>query len=170
MSDFENPTGPVFTASQLISGFLGGDLLTLLSTANSRVQLLSLEMQQIQQTTAEATSLPMAVELFRGTTSVGAGGATVPSVNRDGFPNAKSAISTVLGPPSAGNSTASAERLHAGGLSPDEGRFCWEPCLPPNLGVNDSFHIRTSTSLSSSTAGIRLAMTLTFREVGKMPV
>jgi hypothetical protein len=169
MSDFDNPTGPVFTATQLISSFLGGDLLTMLSTANSRVQLLSLELQQIQQTTSEVT-LPMAVEMFRGTTSVGAGGATITPVNRDGYPNAKSAISTVLGPPSAGNSTASAERLHAGGTGVDSGRFCWEPCLPPNIGANDSFHIRTSTSLAASTVGIRMAMTLTFREIGKLPV
>lgn len=164
MSGCNDPAGPVFTVTQLSTAFAGGDLLTLLSTANSRVQLLGIELQQVS-----TVVHPMSVELFRGTTSVGAGGAAITPVNRDGYPNAKAAISTVLGPPSAGNSTASAERLCAGGISLADGKFRWEPCLPPNIGVSDSFHLRTSTSTVSS-GGPGLAMTMTFREVGKMPV
>lgn len=157
----QDATGPVFTASQLLSAFTGGDILTMLTSAATQAQLLGIEVAQVA-----TAPHPMSVQGFRGTTSTGGGGATVPSVNRDGYPGAKAAVSSVLGPPSAGNSTASAEHLFAGGMDVDSGKFSWKPCLPPSLGINDSFHLRASTS-TISTAGVTLAVTMTYRETGK---
>lgn len=159
---------PVFTASQLVSAFTGGDILTMLTSANSKVQVLAIQMAQAMATTAPFI-IPMLVEVFRGTASVGAGGATITPANMEGHSGARASTTTVLGPPSAGNSTASATRLYAGGMSGAEGQFSWAPCDAPILSLNDSLHVRTSTS-AISTAGVSMAMTVTFRELGKMPV
>jgi hypothetical protein len=167
MSDY-NRSDPVYTASQLVSAFAGGDILTMLTSAGSKVEILSVEMSQIPGSTAPLVH-PMSVEIFKDTTSEGTGGATITPAPMQGHAGARASTTTVLGPPSAGNSTASATRLHAGGFGVDGGQFCWEPCVPPVLSLNDSLHVRTSTSVIS-TAGVTLAMTLTFRELGKMPL
>lgn len=160
----DDTAGPVFTASQVISAYAGGDFLTLLASSLSRVTLLGLTLQQVA-----TAPQPMSVQLFRGSTSVGAGGAAVPSVNRDGWAGVSTAKASVLGPPTAGNSTVASSMLEAGGVSIGDGSYSWDPCFPPNLKPSDVFFGRCSTS-TSSTAGFPLAVTLTYRETGKMPV
>ncbi len=140
--------------------------MTVLSTAASRVQILSVEMQTFTTSTAPA-SLGMNVEIFRSSTSVGAGGATITPINAGGHSGAKSAVSAVLGPPSAGNSTAASERLYAGGFEVESGRFCWQPDFPVTMAVSDVLFVRTGGTLSGP---VSLAMTLAFREIGKMPI
>lgn len=160
----DDTSGPIFTATQLILAYAGGDFLTLLASTLTRVSLLGLTLQQV------ATAVqPMSVELFRGSTSVGAGGAAVASVNRDGWTGVSTARSSVLGPPTVGNSTIASSRVLADGISLGDGRFSWEPSYPPNLKGLDTFFGRCSTS-TSSTAGFPLAVTLTYQETGKMPV
>jgi hypothetical protein len=154
--------GPVYTASQLVTAFSGGDIATLLASSNSRVEVLEVELSQI--TTAPQ---PMSVELFRGTTSVGTGGAALSVANHD--PWSRAAATSVLGQPSAGNSTASATRVHAGSIEPDSGKYCFRPDYPMRVSPSQNLHVRTSTS-TSSTAGVLTAMAVRFREIGKMPL
>lgn len=140
--------------------------MTVLSTAASRVQILSVEMQTFTTSTAIA-SLGMSAEIFRSSTSVGAGGATITPVNAGGHSGAKAAVSAVLGPPTAGNSTAASERLFAGGFGVSDGKFAWTPEFPVTMAVSDVFFVRVGAALSGP---VSLAMTLTFREIGKMPI
>lgn len=153
-------SGPIFTATFLSTAWTGGDLLTMLTSAASRARLLGIELQQI------GTAIPpMTVEIFRGTTSVGAGGASLSPVDRDGW-STRAPASAVLGPPSAGNSTAAAQRVFAGGFALGDGSFCWQPDYPPMMKLNEAVHIRTSTPGSTLS---QLAATFTFQEVGKIP-
>lgn len=163
-NDYNN--APVFLASQLITSTNGGDVMTVLSTAASRVQILSVDMQTFTTSTAVA-SLGMSAEIFRSSTSVGAGGATITPVNAGGHSGAKAAVSAVLGPPTAGNSTAASERLFAGGFGVSDGKFRWEPEFPVTMAVSDVLFVRVGAALSGP---VSLAMTLTFREIGKMPI
>lgn len=164
MSDHGNG-GEVFAASQILTGFSGGDVMTLIGSSNTRVELLSLRMQLTSTSTAPLAQ-SAAVEIYRGTTSTGGGGATILPTNLQ--PWARAAAVTVLGQPSAGNSTASAARIDAGGFSVGEGDYCYEPCPKPILSASQNMHIRTSAW--STAATLNLAMTLTFREIGKLPL
>lgn len=161
MNEYEQ-RGVVFTASQLVTSFTGGDLMTVLGSSNTRVELLSVHMQQ-----ASTAPQPLSVEIFRGTTSVGTGGATVTPANV--APWSRSAAVSVLGQPSAGNSTASAARVEAGGFGVDDGSYSYKPCVPPMLNTSQNLHIRTSTMGSTANA-VTMAMTITFRELGKPPL
>jgi hypothetical protein len=158
MSESRDPT---FTASHIATAFTGGDLFTLLSTAASRVEVERIELQQV------ATDVhPMYVEIFRGTTSVGAGGADLPVANH--FPWGRAPVTEILGPPTAGNSTALATRVAAGGIDAD-GRYAYEPCVPMGVDISENLHLRLSTS-TLSTAGVTMSLAVTFRETGKLPV
>lgn len=141
--------------------------MTVLSTAASRVQIMSLEMQTFTTSTGLSANLGMSAEIFRSSTSVGAGGATITPVNAGGHSGAKAAVSAVLGPPTAGNSTAASERLFAGGFGVSDGKFAWNPEFPVTMAVSDVFFVRVGAALSGP---VSLAMTLTFREIGKMPI
>jgi hypothetical protein len=163
-NDYSN--APVFLASQVISATTGGDVMTILSTAASRVQILSVDMQTFTTSTA-SVSLGMTAEIFRSSTSAGAGGATITPVNAGGHSGAKSAVSAVLGPPSAGNSTNASERLFAGGFGVDSGQFSWKPEFPVTMAVSDVAFVRVGGTLSGA---VSLAMTVAFREIGKMPI
>lgn len=159
MSESRDPT---FTASHVATAFTGGDLFTLLSTAASRVKVEKIELQQV------ATAVhPMYVEIFRGTTSVGTGGSDLPVANH--FSWGRAPVTEVLGPPSAGNSTDSATRVAAGGIDVEGGGYVYEPCVPMLVDVSENLHLRLSTS-TISTAGVTMAMAVTFREIGKLPV
>lgn len=165
MNDYDN--APVFLASQILTNSNGGDLMTVLSTAASRVQPISLKIQAFSTSTADFNS-GMTLEVFRSSTSVGAGGATITPVNAGGHSGARAAVSAVLGPPTAGNSTAASERLFAGGFSAHDGSFCWEPEFPVTMAVSDVLFVRSGAPIGST--GITFAMTLAFREIGKMPL
>lgn len=165
MGDHSNGGGEVFAASQLLTGFSGGDVMTMIGSSNTRVELLSLKMQLTSTSTAPLAQ-SAAVEIYRGTTSTGGGGATVTPANLQ--PWARAAAVTVLGQPSAGNSTASATRIDACGFEIGSGNYSYEPCIPPILSASQNMHIRTSAW--STAATLNLAMTLTFREIGKLPV
>jgi hypothetical protein len=164
-NDYNN--APVFLASQILTNSAGGDLMTVLSTAASRVQILSVSAQAFS-TSTSLVPLGMTAEVFRSSTSVGAGGATITPINAGGHSGAKAAVSAVLGPPSAGNSTAASERLFAGGFEADNGRLLWEPDFPVTMAVSDVLIVRAGTPVGST--GVTIAMTLTFREIGKMPI
>lgn len=160
MNEYEQ-RGVTFIASQLITGHSGGDFMTIVGSSNTRLELISLKLQQIA-----TAAHPMSVEIFRGTTSVGAGGATVTPANV--APWSRTAAVSVLGPPSAGNSTASAARIAAGGVSIEGGTFCYEPAIPPMLNTSQNMHFRTSTSTMST--AVTIAVEAMFRELGKPPL
>lgn len=161
-------TGRIFTVTQLLAAMTTAatDAVTLSgSTAagGSRVEILKLELQQF--TTAP---LPTAVELWRGSTG-GSTAAAITPVNRNGWPTAPAAVATVTGAStSVLNSTTSAARLHVGGFGMDSGQYCYEPCFPPVIDYSQRFHARFTAQSTEGALG-EMAMTLTFREIGKVP-
>lgn len=163
MNNIHEQDGETFVVTQLLTAFTGGDFMTILGSSLTRLQLLSVSLQQI--TTGSA--YPLAVEVYRGTTSTGTGGATVTPVNV--APWARSAATSVLGPPSAGNSTASASRVEAGGFALGDGSYEFCPNTPVLLSPSQNMHLRTSTAISTA-ASMNLAVAAMFREVGKMPL
>ena len=158
---FMHETGQTYFATLLSSALstaAGHDLLSLLSTGASRVEVVGLELQQL--TTAPQ---PASVELWRGSTGVTAGSALA-AVPREGWPAKPAAKSAITANSSTLLSTASAVRLHAGGFEPDSGHFCWRPEFPVTLDSSARFHARMGTPGPFS-----VAATIEWREVGKIP-
>lgn len=167
MSDYSGSR--VYVATSLITGLTTAarEMVTLLASSMSRVELLKLELSQ---TSTVASGAKMSVELWRGT-SASTGGSTaaaITPVNRDGWITAPASTSTVTGDSTTLNSTANSARLHAGAFDADSGQFCWEPCCPPNLDILQRFSARINPLTTAELGG--MAMTLTFREGGKIPV
>lgn len=153
--------GRVYTASAVTTGISGvTEIVSLLASSLSEVEILKLEL-------AHAATASAYVEMFRGSsdsTGGSTGGAITPA-NRNGWVTAPASTSVVTGNSTTVNSTANEVRLHAGGFDMGAGKFCWEPCPPPNLDIMQRFHAR----ITASTELTNMTMTLTFREGGKVP-
>ena len=153
--------GQTYFATLLTSALTtaaGHDLLSLLSSGASRVEIVGLELQQLTTTPTAA-----AIELFRGTTAA-AVGSSIAAVPREGWPTKPAAKSGINANSSTLLSTASAVRVHAGGFEPDSGHFCWRPEFPVTLESSARFHARVGTPGPFS-----IAATLEWREVGRVP-
>lgn len=156
--------GRVYTASAVTTSIAGiTGIVSLLASSMSEVEILKLELAQ-----ATTAVIPTYVELFRGTsasTGGSTGGAITPA-NRNGWVTAPASTSAVTGNSTTPNSTANDVRLHADGFDLGAGKFCWEPCPPPNLDIMQRFHARLTPA---TTVAMTMTMTLTFREGGKVP-
>lgn len=156
--------GEIFTATLVTTGFVTGDIFTLVPSSDSRVDVLAVEIQQIS--TLSSAPVSAGVELWRGTTTTGSSsGAAMAAVNA--MPWGRAAVSAAYGPPSAGNSTASASRVFAGGFGVADGDFCYAPLVPTSLNISQRLFARTVGIATAST--VPLAVTVTFRETGKVP-
>ncbi len=161
--------GRVYTATAVTTTIAGiTEIVTLLASSMSEVEILKLELAQT--TTIGSTALlPIYVELFRGTSAStgGSTGAAITPANKNGWITAPASTSTVTGNSTTPNSTANDVRLHAGAFDLDSGLYCWEPCPPPNLDLAQRFHARITPATTAAISN--MAMTLTFREGGKVP-
>lgn len=157
--------GRIYTACNQITAMTTAatEVVTLLPSSVSRVELVSLKLGQLLST---ALITPMLVELYRGSTGGSTGGSITP-VNRNGWSAAPASTCTVTGNSTTPNSTASASLLHRGTFDHGSGHFCWEPCHRPNLEISQMFSARVTPMTTAALNG--LTMTLTFREGGKIP-
>lgn len=166
--DEEWSVGPVFTATLVTSALSTAgpmDLVVLQSSAQTRVKIISLEAQQLS-TAAQSVQ----VELWRGSSSTAPAGTAVTPVNLDGWPNTVASKSGVTANTSTIISTASAVRLFAGGFSVGDGSFCYAPEEKhPIITINQTFHARMGTILFSTATPVSVAVTLTYREIGRSP-
>lgn len=157
--------GQIFTATLLSTALSTGgphDLLALLSTGASQVEVLRLELQQIS-TAPQA----MSVELFRGSTA-NPGGSAITPANMSGWPSAPLAKSGLNGNSSTPMSTASAVRIAAGGFGADSGKYVFEPAgnlVLSSIGGGQRAHVR----VSAPGAAVPIALTMTFAERGRIP-
>ena len=156
-------TGRIFTASALVTlSTVATEIFTLLASSLSRVEIISLEMQQ-------NSTLPqaMSVEMFRTTAAALSTGAAITPANRNGWPTAPAGSATVTGNSTTLNSTAAATRVFAGGFEVNSGRFRFAPALGPIVDSSQRFSARISAP--STATGLTLAASLSFREVGRIP-
>lgn len=160
--------GRVYTASAVTTSIAGiTGIVTLLASSLSEVEILKLELSLAS--TSSGTFLPTYVEMFRGSSAStgGSTGSAITPANRNGWITAPASTSVVTGNSTTPNSTANDVRLHAGAFDQGSGLFCWEPCPPPNLDIMQRFHARITPL--TTTPAVTMAMTLTFREGGKVP-
>lgn len=146
-----------FTSSALSTGG-AHDLLAMVSTSASRVELVAIELQQ--QTT---TPWGGGIEIFRGSTST-PGGAAVTPASLAGW-STRAAVSAVNANTTAAMSTASAVRLFNGGFEADSGRFEYRPDPMATLQLNQRLHLR----LAAPSVATAIAWAVTFREIGRIP-
>jgi hypothetical protein len=135
------------------------DLVSLVSSANARCELVEIAL-------AQATSAPVSfgVEIWRGSTSAPGGSAIVPTP-LPGWPAERAAASGCNANASATMSTASAVRLYSGAFENDSGKFVYRPDPAPTLALNQRLHVRLGTPPSA----VPVAVSLTFKETGKIP-
>ena len=158
-------TGRIYTVTQSLAAMSSGqfDAVSLVASTLARLEILKLEMQQGSSTLAGGI-----VELWRGSTG-GSTAAAITAVNRNGWAAAPLAVATVTGASTGTlNSTSSAARLHAGGFEYDSGKYCYEPCFPPVIEYLQRFHARVTPGPTTGST-TPLAVTLTFRELGRVP-
>lgn len=157
-------TGRIYTVTQAVAAMSSGqfDAITVVASTLARLEILRLEMQQ-----NSTAVMAAAVELWRGSTG-GSTAAAIVAANRNGWPTAQAAVATVSGISTGTlNSTSSAARVHSGGFEVDSGKYCYEPCFPTGIDYLQRFHARVTPGSLTSTAP--LAVTLTFRELGRVP-
>lgn len=161
-------TGRIYTVTQTLAALTTApnELMSLIASSQSKVELMKLELGQMSTSTITA----MLVELFRHTSaSTGgstAGGALTP-VNIKGHVAAPASTSIVVAASTVPHSTAQASRFHADTVAIDSGKFVWNPQFPEVVDVNQRFHARLTALTTAALTGI--AATLTYREVGKIP-
>ena len=164
------PGGPIFTApfSVTLNTTLPYDLYCVTAPSNSRVAIREIRLGQFTEFGDAAAEL-LPLSLMTGCTSLSSGGAAITPVNRVGWPAGQDADVTALAASTSTlHSTASAERLHVGGFGMDSGQYCYEPCLPPVLNYSQRFHARFTAQSTEGVLG-EMGMTLTFRELGRVP-
>lgn len=145
--------------SSALSTAGGHDLISLVSSAASRCELIAVELQQLS-----TAPVGFGIEIFRGSTSA-AGGTAITPVPMPGWPAERVAASGANANSATTMSTASAVRLHAGGFECDSGKFVYRPEVLPSLVLNSRIHVRVGTPPVATA----IAATLVFRELGKIP-
>lgn len=158
--------GRVYTASALLTGLTtaASEIISLVASSLSRVELISLELMQ----TSTLSGARASIEGFRGTSAStgGSTGTAITPTNRDGWITAPASTSVVSGNSVTLNSTANSARLFAGAMDAD-GQFCWKPDPKPNLDILQRFNVRWAPLTTAELGGV--AVTLTYREGGKNP-
>jgi hypothetical protein len=158
----------VYMATALITGLTtaAAEMITLLASSLSRVEILKLELSQLSTLSGAKAS----VEIWRGTSAStgGSTGAAITPVNKDGWITAPGSTSTVTGNSTTLNSTANSSRLFAGSFDAGAGLFCWQPDPRPNLDILQRFSARINPLTTAELSG--MAVTLTYREGGRNPV
>ena len=161
-------SGRIYTVTQRLAAMTTApnELMSLLASSQSKVELMRLELGQL----TTSTLTPMVVEMFRHSSlSTGgstAGGSIVPIPTR-GHVAAPASTSVVVAASTVPHSTAAASRVHADTFAADSGKFAWAPPFPIVVDANQRFSLRLTPLTTAALNGI--AMTATFRELGKIP-
>lgn len=139
------------------------DLFTLEASADSRVRVRGVNLGQ--QSTSPDDLRQLHVQLLRGATDAPSTSPITPT-HVAGWSNAPAADSDVSGPSTDLASTTSASLLYADAF--DEAGWCYKPHEheQPILDVSQRLHVRVSAPESS----MSLSGTLTFEEIGKIPL
>jgi hypothetical protein len=157
--------GPVYTASFSATTTTTNpyDLFGILPSTSSRVCIHEITIGNISTGPA---SEAVGMTLWRGSTASSTSAAITPRDVR-GYTGVPTAGSSVTGPSSSTVSTTSAVAIHAESwvYGQESWKFCPEECERPLLEVSQRLHLR----MSAPAAGLTLAGTLKFSEIGKYP-
>lgn len=159
-------SGRIYLVTQLLPSLTTAaqEMISLVASTLARVEILRLELGQLT-----SSPIPMSIETWRNSTG-GSTGGTLPSVNREGWPTAPAAVATVTGQSTTLNSTSTATqnvvRLQADTFEIDSGQYTYQPEFPPIIDYSQRYSARISPLTTAAVVG--MAVTLTFRETGKI--
>ena len=157
----------MYTASFLTAALTTApyDIITLLPSTLSRVLIRALDVFAIS---SDASQESLGLEMWRGSSSTASTGATITPTHIKGHAQAPAAVSVVNGMSTTPLSTASAKLLYAGAVTPNGFRFkAGEHEAFDISDLPQRFHARITAP--STNALPRLAVTLTFQEIGQVP-